>query len=400
MTLKRFLTGLLLAALGLQLFGCAAPESVPTETEQTATEQKETVSEQEAAADFALALLRAAEDGGKNCVLSPYSILTALAMAENGADGETLRQFEQVLGMPCGALNNYLHTVAAEAGDEVAGANSVWLRNEPDLALNEDFRTRVQELFGAEVFTAPFDAGTVEQINGWVSEHTKERIRQLVDTLDSASTVLINALSFDAKWERPYAPNEVKDGTFTAADGAVQNVKMLCGKEYAYLDDGLATGFVKPYEGGRYSFVALLPNEGTDVRSYLASLTGGKLLETIRGASEEAVTVKMPKLRTETALQLSEPLFGMGLTDAFTAAADFSRMADAAQHIDQVIHKTYLSIDEEGTEAAAATAIVMTKSARPMMGKSVTLDRPYLMAIVDNETECLMFLGVIHTIPQ
>lgn len=403
MTMKKLLTGLLLAALGLQLFGCAAQEPVPDETEQSVTEQEATEafeagSAQDAAADFALALLRACEDGEKNCVLSPYSILTALAMTENGADGETLRQFEQVLGIPCGALNDYLKDCIAKEGNEVAGANSIWLREENDLVLKEDYQAQMQALFGAEIFTAPFDAATVEQVNAWVSEHTRERIDRIVDSLESASTVLINALSFDAKWETPYT--DVKDGTFTASDGTVQETQMLCGKERFWLDDGMATGFVKPYEGGKYSFVALLPNEGTDVQTYLASLTGSKLLALIRDASEEQVTVKMPKIRTETSLQLADKLIGLGLTDAFTPAADFSRMADAAQYVDAVIHKTYLSIDEEGTEAAAATAVIMTKSARPVMGPSVILDRPYLMAIVDNETDCLLFLGVINCIPE
>lgn len=419
MTMKRLLTGLLLAALGLQLAACAAG-GVPGETEQTMTEQKEetagptengtepeteqTEAEQTedvtahyAAADFALALLRACADDEKNCVLSPYSVLTALAMTENGADGETLRQFEEVFGMPRETLNAYLRECFAKEGEETASANSIWLREADGLALKEEFRTLTQEMFGAESFTAPFDAETVAQVNAWVSEHTKDRITQIIDTLDSASMVLINALSFDAKWETPYT--DVKNGTFTASDGTAQEVEMLCGKEHAYLDGGNMTGFVKPYAGGKYSFVALLPNEDTDVQTCLASLTGNGLLEMIRNASEEEVTVKMPKLKAETALQLSGTLPGMGLTDAFSPAADFSRMATAPQYIDEVIHKTYLCIDEEGTEAAAATAITMTRSARPVMGLSVTIDRPYILAIVDNETDCLLFLGVINRIP-
>lgn len=402
MTMKKVLTGLLLAALGLQLFGCAAQEPA----EQTATEPN-TVTEEEKdgiaqkAADFALDLLRRCENGEKNCVLSPYSILTALAMTENGADGETLRQFEEVLGMPCGTLNGYLKDCFAGEGEEVASANSVWLREEADLKLKEDYQALVRELFGAELFTAPFDAQTVGQVNAWVSEHTKERIREIVDTLEDASMVLINALSFDAKWENPFDSSKVRDGIFTAADGTAQEVEMLSGKENAYLDDGMATGFIKPYEGGKYSFVALLPNEDTDLQTYLASLTGSALLELIRSASQEQVAVIMPKLRTETSLRLSGQLFAMGLTNAFTAAADFSRMASAAQHIDEVIHKTFLRIDEEGTEAGAATAVIMTRSAaRPFTGPSVTLDRPYIMAIVDNETDALLFLGVINQIPE
>lgn len=403
--MKKLLTGLLLAALCLQLFGCAVQEHAPNETNggvtEAMTEQKEEIAARNAAADFALALLQKCENGRDNCILSPYSILTALAMAENGADGETLRQFESVLGMPAGTLNAYLQGCFAAEGQEVVSANSVWLREEDGFALKEEFCEITQELFGAECFTAPFDAQTVEQVNAWVSDQTKQRIDRIVESLDDASMVLINALSFDAEWERKYTAADVRNGAFTAADGTVQEVKMLCGRENAYLDDGMATGFIKPYVGGKYSFVALLPNEGTDMQTYLSDLTGSKLLATIQGASDEQVTVKMPKLKTETTLKLSEQLEMLGLTNAFSGAADFSRMATENQHIDEVIHKTYLKIDEEGTEAAAATAVLMTKSARPERnGRSVTLDRPYVMAIVDHETDCLLFLGVVNGISE
>lgn len=399
--MKKFLTGVLLAALGIQLFGCAVQQPVPSETTQTAAEQKEEVIPQDAAADFALTLLRSCESGGENCILSPYSILTALAMTANGADGETLRQFEAALGMPCETLNAYLQGCFAAEGQEVASANSIWLRDEDDLALQEEFRTITQELFGAETFTAPFDAQTVAQINAWVSDHTKQRIERIVETLDDASMVLINALSFDAEWEKKYTTDHVREGTFTAADGTLQQVRMLCGEENTYLDDGMATGFIKPYAGGKYSFIALLPNEGVDMQTYLSDLTGSKLLATIHGASDERVITKMPKLRTETSLLLSRQLRDMGLTDAFSNAADFSRMATAAQHIDEVVHKTCLRIDEEGTEAAASTAVIMTRSARPgPQGPTVILDRPYVMAIVDHETDCLLFLGVVNGVPE
>ena len=174
------------------------------------------------------------------------------------------------------------------------------------------------------------------------------------------------------------------------------NILLACGASPIMADDREEVAEITSICGG------LNLNIGT-----LNSRTIASMLIAGRHANDlghpvvlDPVGVGASKLRTETALRLSEQLPGMGLTNAFTAAADFSRMADAAQHIDEVIHKTYLSIDEEGTEAAAATAVIMTKSARPVMGLTVTLDRPYLMAIVDNETKCLLFLGVINTIPD
>ena len=221
-----------------------------------------------------------------------------------------------------------------------------------------------------------------------------------MDSLDAAALmVLVNALTFDAAWQTPYTEDALFDGQFTAADGTVQNVTMMRGEENDYLDDGKATGFLKSYEGDRYAYAALLPNEGVSMQEYVASLSGEKLLTLLNSASNETVKTQMPAYKAETFADMANALQAMGITDAFSPNADFGKISDQPMCIEQVLHKTCLKVHAGGTEAAAATAVVMEKSA--MINKEykeVILNRPYVMAIVDRETNAIVFLGVVNSI--
>lgn len=352
----------------------------------------------EAAASFAVGLLQGSADGTDNCVLSPYSAMVALAMTANGAKGDTLAQMEAVLGLPIGTLNEYLH--GCDMGSEVVSANAMWFRDTPDLVVKDAFLQANADYYGADAYRSPFDAQTVRDINAWVSAHTDGRIPSMLDNMSAEIVlVLINALTFDAQWQEKYAEDNATDGEFNAADGTVQPASYLHSEESTYLDDGMATGFLKPYEGGRYSYLALLPNEDVTMEEYLASLTGEKLLDTIANASSESVKVAMPKLKTETTRELNEPLCAMGMPLAFGAGADFSGIADNELCIDTVLQKTYLEVDENGTKAAAATAVIMKECAIEMT-KSVFLNRPFVMGIYDSETQTFLFLGVINQVTE
>lgn len=352
----------------------------------------------EAAANFAVGLLQGSADGTGNCVLSPYSAMVALAMTANGAKGETLAQMETVLGLPIGTLNEYLH--GCDMGRETAGANAIWFRDTPDFIVKDAFLQANADYYGADAYRGPFDTQTVKDINEWVNTHTAGRIPSMLDHISTDIVlILINALTFDAQWQEKYAADNATDGEFNAADGTVQPASYLHSEENTYLDDGMATGFLKAYEGGRYSYLALLPNEDVAMEEYLASLTGEKLLETIANASSDSVTVAMPKLKTETTMELNQPLCNMGMPLAFGGEADFSGIADNTLCIDTVLQKTYLEVDENGTKAAAATAVMMKECAMEMT-KSVFLNRPFVMGIYDNATQTFLFLGVINQVTE
>lgn len=399
---KKVICGILLAGFAVQLGACAAAPMSEAEKQTEVPETVSQISDTEtaiAAADFSVALLQNTKIENGNCILSPYSIMLAMAMTANGADGETLAQMESAFGMPMEAVNQWLSDVHEKSGKELISANSIWLREEDGFTLSEDFVRTNEDDYQAQIQTAPFNEQTLADINAWVSEHTMNRIPKILDSLDAgALMVLLNALTFDAAWQNPYTENDLTDGVFFSADGENQKVTMMSGKEHYYLEDGTTTGFVKDYEDGRYSYVVLLPEKGVSTEEYIASLSGEKLLNLVKNASEETVNTQMPAYKSETFADMSQTLQAMGITDAFSPLADFSKMGNLPMNISQVLHKTYLKVHSGGTEAAAATAVIMTKSAKPMQEcKEVIVDRPYVMAIMDQKTDAILFLGAVNT---
>ena len=413
---KKLVCFLLLGAMLVSICACRGEEPTPrtndlmadvvahepttqaTEGSTAATQSAARTPYAAAAANFAVGLLQGSADGTDNCVLSPYSAMLALAMTANGASGETLAQMEAVLGLPVGVLNEALR--GCDMGDGVVSASSVWLRDTDGLDVKDAFLQANADYFGAGVYRAPFDAQTVEDVNAWVSEHTAGRIPQMISELDPQTMLLlINALTFDARWMEEYDESQVSEGVFHAADGTEQSASFLHSTEHTYLDDGMATGFLKPYSDGRYSFLALLPNEGVAMQDYLASLTGEALLATVENASRTSVNVRMPKFTAETSEDLTAALAAMGMPLAFTADADFSGIAELPLNIGAVLQKTWIEVTESGTTAAAATAVVMEKAlALEERPKVVELDRPFVMGIYDNETQTFLFLGVINQV--
>ena len=356
---------------------------------------------QKAAADFAVSLLQASStENGENLILSPYSALYALAMAANGADGETLAQMEEVFGMSSEELNNFLYLCREKAREELSSANSIWVRDDKAADVRPEFLQTNTDYFRAQIFRAAFDEQTLADINEWVSVQTKERIEEMLKELDDDTVmILLNALTFDGEWESPFEGYRTHDSLFYPAKGEAQEVQMMSDTVYGYLEDGKATGFVKDYKNG-YSFVALLPNEGVSMEEYVASLSGPALLETVAGARDERVEIAMPKLEAECSLELGSALAAMGMEKAFSRAADFSRIDGTKElYISKVLHKTYLKIDEEGTEAAASTAIDLAPKSAPIeLGKRVLLNRPFVMVIMDKESNTILFAGIVNQV--
>ena len=313
---------------------------------------------------FALGLLRESADE-KNTLVSPLSVLSALAMAESGASGETLAQMEQATGMGADELTDMLQAYGALAGDgPLRTANSVWLRDSDGLSVEDDFLVTCGGRLGAQVFSAPFDDSTVADVNAWVSEKTDEMIPQMLSQIsDSAQVLLVNALAFDGGWEDPFDSALVSPDTFTCEDGTEQDVTMMHSAEDSYLESELATGFVKPYEGYDYAFVGLLPAEGVSVEELLASLDGDALEELLTPVAGAAAEIGLPKFTSSYEAELTDALRSLGMTDAFDATrADFSRMGTSEQgplYVGSVLHKTFVDVNEEGTRAAAATTVSM-----------------------------------------
>lgn len=375
------------------------------QVEAVETSQPETPEELPATVDFAVKLLQNAMKEGENTLVSPLSVLSALSMTANGAAGNTLAEMETALGAPIGDYNSYLQAYAAnlphEEGCDLHLANAIWLRDDPDLAVQEDFLEAAKANYDAGIYTAPFDGTTVADINSFVAYHTKNRIKSIVDQLpDAAMLCLVNALSFDGTWANIYQEDAIHDAAFTTEGGTVRDVEMMYSEEHRFLHDDQATGFLKCYEGRDFAFLALLPKEGVSVADYVNGLTGEHLAEMIRNPQSILVDTGIPKFKTEFSTSLVKPLLDMGMNDAFDAdKADFSKMGShpgGNLFIGDVLHKTFLQVDEHGTKAGAATAVMMyCGSAMPIEEpKQVILDRPFLYGIVDLRTNLPVFLGV------
>ncbi|WP_417229045.1 serpin family protein [Thermophilibacter sp.] len=387
------------------LAGCAGSSNL-TATELTAGTSPASsgsleVGEGSDTYDFALGLLRESADE-KNTLVSPLSVLSALAMAESGASGETLAQMEQATGMGADELTDMLQAYGALAGDgPLRTANSVWLRDSDGLSVEDDFLVTCGERLGAQVFSAPFDDSTVADVNAWVSEKTDEMIPQMLSQIsDSAQVLLVNALAFEGGWENPFDSALVSPDTFTCEDGTEQDVQMMHSAEDGYLESELATGFVKPYEGYDYAFVGLLPAEGVSVEELLASLDGDALEELLTPVAGAAAEIGLPKFTSSYEAELTDALRSLGMTDAFDATrADFSRMGTSEQgplYVGGVLHKTFVDVNEEGTRAAAATTVTMDGAAAPggpVEYHEVILDRPFVYLIVDLRCDLPVFVG-------
>jgi serpin B len=423
--MKTLLCILLICVLALQLAACAASPTAPTgsgttaepakqeaglvdlmaEVKPAAAELGEKPSQEAAAAatDFSLRLFRAANEADKNTLLSPLSVLCALAMTANGAKGETLTQMEQTLGLSRDELNLFFRGyLDALAGDKVLKpANSVWFTTHERFTVNGDFLQTNADYYGAAVYRAPFDNATLKAINDWVRDKTDGMIPEILDKIPPEAVMyLVNALAFDAKWEEPYESYSVSSGNFTLQNGETRLADFMYAEEREYLENELAVGFVKPYEGGKYAFAALLPREGVSLEELLAGLDGAALQDLLRNRSDKTVFTSLPKFETEYGAELSGVLQAMGMELAFDGnRADFTGLGTSTGgniYISRVIHKTFISVAEEGTRAGAATVVEMTDGAMFVEDpKVVYLDRPFVYLLIDTETCLPLFIGTM-----
>ena len=366
-------------------------------------------SESVAITDFAVRIFKASAEKEENTLISPLSVLYALAMTANGAKGETRAQMEAVLGMSVEELNVYLYSymdsLPQSEKSKLMLANSIWFADYDRFTVNEDFLQTNADYYEADIYKASFDRSTVRDINNWVKEKTDGMITDILDDIPvDAIMYLVNALAFEAEWTDIYEKAQVRDGIFTEADGSREEVKLMYSNEGVYLEDENAIGFIKYYKGRDYAFAALLPNENVSLEEYVASLDGESLNGILANAQYATVNTAIPKFETEYDVEMSDILKRMGMTDAFDGnAADFSGIGASEAgniYISRVLHKTYISVGEKGTRAGAATVVEMKDSgvAEITDPKQVYLDRPFLYMLIDCDTNIPFFIGTVNEI--
>ncbi len=373
---------------------------------------------------FAFDLYHALRGQDGNLFYSPHSISLALAMTHAGARGETERQMADALRftLPRDRIHpafNALDQELASRGDglqEEDGegfrlniVNAVW--GQRDHPFREPFLDVLAESYGAGVRQAGFREMPDESrlaINDWVAENTEDRIKDLIPPgviNPLTRMVLTNAIYFNASWTYPFHEADTRQRPFHLLDGGSVDVPMMrTSEDFGYAAGDGYQAVDLPYAGNELSMTVLLPDEGR-FREFEESLDTALAQRIIADLWFRRVTLDLPRFEFESEFQLSETLKFMGMSDAFdSAASDFSGMDGRSclagdpecLFIREVVHKAFVSVDEAGTEAAAATAVMMQAESAPPDPISVTVDRPFIFLIRDGETGAILFIGRVE----
>ena len=357
---------------------------------------------------FGLELLQTVmeTEDNPNVMISPASVSIALGMAYNGAETTTRDAFEEVLnyqGLTREEVNEItrelIHVLVTNVkGNLLEIANSLWY--DEDFPVEEEFISLNAHYYDAEVRELDFrSAEAVKTINNWVSDHTHGKIDEIIDAIDPAvMMILINAIYFNCVWETEFDPDDTKKAPFFREDGSTFGQVDLM-----YLKTKLNASFTEdfsavelPYKNGKFSMYLFLPEAEKEVNELIGQLDADTWNSWLEGFAEvEDFRLEMPRFEFEYDRSLAEDLKMMGLEVAFSSEdADFSGITPMDLFISDVIHKTYIKVNEQGTEAAAVTAIIFeTTSIGPR--DYLRLDRPFLFAITENSSRSILFMGKV-----
>jgi len=343
-----------------------------------------------------------------NVMVSPLSIAMCLAMVESGARGKTRDGIDQAIGWPVADREGISASVLPVAdmlmnagGDQMRMdiANSVWTNQ--NIPVDASFADLVRDRFRARVTSLNFGdkVASLNAINGWVSEQTRGKIPTILDDIDAGMLmVLVNAISFKAEWAEQFSPRSTRPLPFTGLDGKTADVPMMSrGGGMRYLERPDSQTIFLPYKAGGYQMAVVLPAKGTDFPKFVAGFDAAKFREIEGAADFERGSVTLPKWKSEFRIELKKILASIGMELAFRpGAADFSGMSKVPSHIDYVIHKTFIAVDETGTEAAAVTATGMRAgSAAPRNPFTFVVDRPFMYVIFHEPSGMICFAGTV-----
>ena len=406
----RKITGIFLAiAVAVSCCGCNNKRFKPKGKDTVVLTEKYTLSAsssrtpdknfQQVYAKFSLGLFQQMRKEGAEFV-SPYSVYAVLAIAMNGAGGQTLEEMKDVLGLPEAELNAYMKTLSDlyNKGEIVAVADSVWVNSPYRKSIKEDFLNIASGYYDADVISADFGSNeTVKDMNNWVKAKTLGRISELIDKkeLDNMTVMAVfNCLTFDGKWEKRFEKDATSDAPFTQDDGTSRTVKMMSGKAESYFETEEYIGIDKQYKEG-YFFRAYLPKEGVTAEQLLNAMTAEQLINP--GNYNGEAILKLPKITVKSAeMNMVSALQEIGIRKAFSEKeAEFPRLSTMECYLEKVCQKTFLEVDEEGTKAAAASKGLFKTKSEPLYHE-VILNRSFIYGIYDAANGIPLFIGIYN----
>jgi len=344
----------------------------------------------------------------KNVFISPLSVSMALGMTYNGADGSTQEAMQNTLelsGLTLQEINESYETLmrlltTLDEDVKFQIANSIWYRE--SFPVKDEFIDINKTYFDAEVSGLDFDSPDASNIiNGWVNQKTNGKIEKIVDDSIHPLTMmfLINAIYFKGTWTYEFDEEQTQDGTFTLPDGSKKTCKMMNQEsDFRYFENGDFQAIDLPYGDGNFRMTIFLPHLGKDVDSLIVQLNQESWNQWINSFHKQKLTLHLPKFKLKYEIKLNDVLKALGMEVAFSSSqADFTKMYKKEDvglnlYISEVKHKTFVEVNEQGTEAAAVTSVEMQlKSA----GTFMTVDRPFIFAIRENQSETILFIGKI-----
>ncbi|MBP7496080.1 MAG: serpin family protein [Bacteroidales bacterium] len=348
--------------------------------------------------------LNSKEEAGKNIMVSPLSVALVLAMIYNGADTDTKTAMEKALlleGMTREEINNSYKGLISKLQSldpkVLFGiANSIWYRD--DFPVLQEFINTNKTYYNAEVTALDFNnPSSVNIINNWVASKTNNKINKIIDEITAENIMfLINAIYFKGIWKYQFEKKNTKPYPFHLADKTVKNVDMMEQKaDFMVYNDKIFRAVELPYGKGQYSMLVLVPTEDYTVEDIISQLTNENWTKWCNNLTPiEKMIVVLPKFKFKYEKKLNEVLIKMGMGIAFDNNADFSKInPDADLFISKVLHKTYIDVDEEGTEAAAVTVIVVNTTST--LDNYFIADRPFLFVIKEKNTNAMLFMGKV-----
>jgi serine protease inhibitor len=344
------------------------------------------------------------KDSQKNVFVSPSSVAIALSMAYNGANGDTKKAMANALqfqGMTLEEINRSQRNLMANLAQvdpkvKLAIANSLWAKE--GVAFNLNFLQQNEKFYDAKVKTLDFDQPTAsDEINGWVKDSTNGKIEKIVDRITPEHVMfLINAIYFKGAWSNEFDQKNTENRPFLLANGTKKQVPLMKRQgEYRYSETDKFQAISLPYGNGQMSMYVFLPK--SNLAEFQKSLTTENWQTWMKQFSSREGQIQMPRFKMDYEVDLKTALSALGMGLAFQDAADFSNLSKATTKIDEVKHKTFVEVNEEGTEAAAVTSVgIVATSARIQEEPfKMIVDRPFFCAIRDNRTGEILFMGSI-----
>lgn len=360
--------------------------------------------------EFALDLLKKTIENAEesNVFISPLSVSIALGMAWNGADGSTKSEMETALkmsGMSADNINEYYRIMldslpTADSSTILKIANSIWYKN--GFQIKQPFLDINAAYFDAEIRSLDFSkAWAVDTINNWCARKTNNLIKEVIKEIPPlARMYLINAVYFKGVWACPFDEEQTFKTNFTDEQGRLNEVNMMHMTDtFPYYSDSYAQYLDIPYGNGAFSMTVILPSGGKTTSNVLDYLTNERLNSALGSLQIQKVDVNFPRFKTECNYELSETLKAMGMKKAFEDTADFSKISDEDLFISSVIHKTYVEVTEEGTEAAAVTVIEFVTTSLPNY-PTFFASKPFIFLIREKGTGVILFAGKMGAVEK